>query len=395
MVSRRRLLQSLGAAALARPRARAAAGPGRRRLVTVFAAGGWDVTRVYAPVFGSETVDMEAGASEAGSGGLVWVDHPERPSVRAFFERYAPRVALVNGVQVPAVAHESCLSLVSTGRIGGREPDWGTRIAAAQRDAFALPHLVMGSVGYTGSATEVVCGLGRNGQLDRLLSGELLTAAGATLPSDAAQALLDAHAVAAARRREGEHGLFDDLASSVDRGTRLKAQAAALSFAYSDRFEDQVAVLVGALAAGVSRCVTLQVPVGDLRGWDHHNLNDRLQSAAFEELFAGLLHLVGTLESTPGTEGGTLADETVLLVVSEMGRTPWLTATGGKDHWPFTSLMLMGPGVAGGQVLGGYDADLYGTGGLGVEALGATLLALCDVDPAEAGLGDPLPGALA
>lgn len=396
--TRRRFLRGLGAAGLlplAGPRARASVAPEGRRLVTVFAAGGWDVTRVYAPVFGSDTVDMEAEATEAESGGLVFVDHPDRPSVRDFFERYGPRTAIVNGIQVPAVAHESCLSLISTGVIGGRRSDWATWIAAARGDAFALPHLVLGSVAYPGERTEMVCSLGRNGQLDRLLSGELLAAGGGTVPSDAAQALLDAHAAARAQAAAGGGAAFADYASSVDRGVRLKAQAADLSFAYTDAFADQVAVVAGALAADVSRCVTLQVPVGDLRGWDHHNQNDLLQSEAFEDLFAGLLLLLETLDATPGPQGGSLADETVIAVVSEMGRTPWLTATGGKDHWPFTSVMLLGAGVAGGRVVGSYDADLYGETRLGVADLGTTLLELCGVDPGEAGVSGGIPGVIA
>ena len=55
-----------------------------------------------------------------------------------------------------------------------------------------------------------------------------------------------------------------------------------------------------------------------------------------------------------------MIDDTVVLVVSEMGRTPKLNATGGKDHWPVTSAMLIGGGLPGGRVLGGTDDALYG-----------------------------------
>jgi hypothetical protein len=68
----------------------------------------------------------------------------------------------------------------------------------------------------------------------------------------------------------------------------------------------------------------------------------------------------------------------------------------GKDHWTYTSAMLIGSGVAGGQAIGDYDEYLLGEavdlrdGGVsdsGVDLLpghiGATLLALGDVDPGE------------
>jgi uncharacterized protein (DUF1501 family) len=79
-----------------------------------------------------------------------------------------------------------------------------------------------------------------------------------------------------------------------------------------------------------------------------------------------------------------------------MGRFPTLNTTGGKDHWNFTSALLIGAGVAGGRAIGGYDDALKGRdvdlasgdvrdGATPMHSghLGATLLALGDVDPAE------------
>jgi len=43
----------------------------------------------------------------------------------------------------------------------------------------------------------------------------------------------------------------------------------------------------------------------------------------------------------------------MIVLVSEMGRTPRLNRDGGKDHWPVTSAMLLGAGVAGNRLLGG------------------------------------------
>ena len=82
--------------------------------------------------------------------------------------------------------------------------------------------------------------------------------------------------------------------------------------------------------------------------------------------------------------------------MSEMGRTPALNGAEGKDHWPYTSLMLIGPGVSGGRVLGATNAALVGqpielsTGTpassgsvLTPAAVAAGLLSHLDVDPAE------------
>jgi uncharacterized protein (DUF1501 family) len=51
-----------------------------------------------------------------------------------------------------------------------------------------------------------------------------------------------------------------------------------------------------------------------------------------------------------------LLDETVVAVLSEMGRTPKINKNGGRDHYPpvWTNI-LAGGGIKGGQVIGSSD----------------------------------------
>ncbi|HEV3117441.1 MAG TPA: DUF1501 domain-containing protein [Gemmataceae bacterium] len=52
-----------------------------------------------------------------------------------------------------------------------------------------------------------------------------------------------------------------------------------------------------------------------------------------------------------------LLDETLVVMMGEMGRTPKLNANGGRDHWTFCySVILAGTGVRGGSVYGASDA---------------------------------------
>ena len=135
--------------------------------------------------------------------------------------------------------------------------------------------------------------------------------------------------------------------------------------------------------------------------WDSHANNDSEQSMLFESFFSEMLNLVDVLENTAGNEAETLADETVVVCLSEMGRTPQLNGSSGKDHWPYGSAMMWGPGVRGGQVIGAFDEAQFGmdvdpaTGELsesgqpiGPNVLGATLMLLGDVDPADENLVD-------
>src|SRR5713226_1887530 len=52
-----------------------------------------------------------------------------------------------------------------------------------------------------------------------------------------------------------------------------------------------------------------------------------------------------------------LLDETLVVVMSEMGRTPKINANGGRDHWTYCySVLFAGAGIRGGTVCGASDA---------------------------------------
>jgi len=110
---------------------------------------------------------------------------------------------------------------------------------------------------------------------------------------------------------------------------------------------------------GVRMCTVNQFStVFDCVTWDMHanggSLNTTLADyretvcPQFDRAFAALLDDLD--------ERGLLA-ETVVSVVSEMGRSPWFNNRGGRDHWAgvWTNFMAGGP-VAGGTVVGSSDA---------------------------------------
>ena len=83
------------------------------------------------------------------------------------------------------------------------------------------------------------------------------------------------------------------------------------------------------------------------------------------------------------------------MVVSEMGRTPKLNVGQGKDHWPVTSTLVFGAGVAGNRVAGATDDSLgarlvdFATGqaadgGKQIQSanVAAAVLKIVGVDPA-------------
>jgi uncharacterized protein (DUF1501 family) len=404
-LSRRRLLQgaAAGAGALALPRpARAAVAPEDRKFIFVVNYGGWDPTRVFAPAFDNPAVDMEYNAAAVTAGTLEYVGSPERPSVRAFFEDHWDRSVILNGLLVPSVAHDACLRLALTGRGAQDGADWAAIIGGEAAERFTLPAVALAGPSYPGIYGASVTSLGQTNQLVGLLTGDLLSRsdervrrldwrAESTIDAYLARrgpAWRDAGAGQSARRE----ALGEAYALSIERTRTLKDLLFSVDWSGGATFAASAGVAVDLLRLGLSRCATMMY-LGN--AWDTHQANDGAQSQNFELLFGELVALMDLLEATPGEAGGTLADETVVVVLSEMGRTPKLNADLGKDHWPVTSALLVGPGLAGGRVIGAFDELFYGapvdldTGEvdeamgatLSCDVLGGTLLTLAGLDP--------------
>lgn len=404
--SRRGLLQgaALSAAAAglgAWPRpARAARSDLRFLFVRNF--GGWDPTRVFAAAsLGNPAVSYETLAAVRSFGDLSIIEHPNRPSVSAFFEQHAPRALVLNGLIVPSVNHRACERIAYTGSNAETAADWPTLIADAAGGRFALPHVVIGGRAMPGRLGRAVVRIGADGQVGKLLDGSVLAGSDQPTPGldGSASALVEAHvrARAAARSASADRALAREFAAAQERALEKAAVIAeigdAVNWTTDGSFESQAELAVDLLALGLARCATISF---DRTSWDSHEANETKQSDNFEDLFAGLIGLADALELTPGVTAPTLADETVVVVMSEMGRTPNVNDDKGKDHWAHTSALLFGAGVFGGRTIGGYSSLFYGEavdpasgaldpGGLELTpaVVGSTLLALADAGPSD------------
>jgi uncharacterized protein (DUF1501 family) len=91
--------------------------------------------------------------------------------------------------------------------------------------------------------------------------------------------------------------------------------------------------------------------------WDCHGFPDLPTRVADlkEHVAASFDQAVSALLDDLVARG--LYEDTLICCFGEMGRTPTLTATGGRDHWTCCwSVMLGGGGLRGGQVVGASDA---------------------------------------
>lgn len=421
MWTRRRILSTapalLGGAALGSlwptQRALAATSGNNLKFIFVINYGGWDPTRVFANEFWNPMVDMESSAQVGQFGDLSFVDHENRPAVREFFEKYYSRSVIFNGMQVPSVAHENCLRIVMTGTTAQDSADWGAILGGMGADAYALPQVVLGAPSFPGAFGTYVTRTGTTGQLQGLISGDIASWSDKPVgqPDWRSEDIMDSYlkrrlaaaADAAAAGRDAT--LRAAMETAVTRGVALKDLVGVVDFSGASSFGGQLDLAVQLLSLQVTRVASVAF---SYYGWDTHINNDLYQSANFQEMFRNLNTLMQTLESTPGESAATLADETVIVVLSEMGRTPQLNSGDGKDHWPYTSAMVVGPGLRGGRVIGANDAYYYGQlvdlasgevsesgSNFNSQVLGATLLAMADIDPNDFVSGvEPITGIL-
>jgi hypothetical protein len=139
--------------------------------VFVVASGGWDPTRALVRAWESRGAEVEPGSGPGTIGELAWVDHPARPAVRAFFTRWAERSLILNGLLVRSIAHDACRRLLLTGGPAGDTPDWPAILATQGREAYTLPHVVLGGPSFAGGLGAGVARTGAYGQLGELLDG--------------------------------------------------------------------------------------------------------------------------------------------------------------------------------------------------------------------------------
>ena len=117
--------------------------------------------------------------------------------------------------------------------------------------------------------------------------------------------------------------------------------------------------------------------------------------------------LIGELDATPHPHKASskLSDHTHILVFSDFCRTPQINLSGGRDHYPNNSALIISPKFRGGRTFGATDldqvlpADVQGAlaGRLAPPDLLATFLHAFGIDPRNGYLrdGDVVPEMLA
>ncbi|MGF1464509.1 MAG: DUF1501 domain-containing protein [Sandaracinaceae bacterium] len=330
------------------------------RLIIVFARGGWDTTLSIDPKPEVPTIDTPDGAVRRFADLPIW-SHPTRPSVDAFFERWAERTAVVHGIEVRSFVHLDCEKRMLTGTPSDTAPDLGALAADCLGRDRPIPYLVLGGVARSGPLEALVGRVGATNQVLSLVDPRMaypdVTGTPELTLTSGEQALVARFAAANDARLRATRGMRASNARRIEEFIGSSSRAEDLSaFVRQAGLGDRQLVVdprvqlglgVQALASELSQAVLVEVG-----GFDSHQNNHAVQTIRQEQLFSALTGLMTDLE-----EAG-LQDDTTVAVMSEMGRTPLLNGQDGKDHWPTASAMLIGARVRGGRAYGATD-DLF------------------------------------
>jgi hypothetical protein len=327
--------------------------------IFVNANGGWDPTDLCDPKgrlneTSADPVNTYMSGDIIQNGNITFAPHPGHAD---FLAKYGPRMLVVRGIDLSTNGHTEGLRHSFSGRLPDGNPSLAALIAATHAPNLPTSYFTAG--GY--DATSGIVGATRvgnpnvlqtiafpnqinpqeqlqNGQTerrtfhDRGVEEKIEQARSARWDALRSKQRL-------ARVRTSINELYT---AGLDQSTLKRVSECIPDPLSRDRFESQVQVALAAYKAGA----TISMSMG-FGSFDTHGNHDQSHIPQMQQLLTKIDYLWTEAERLQ------VADRVMLVLTSEMGRTPHYNAGNGKDHWSITSAILMGPGVPANRVIGG------------------------------------------
>jgi uncharacterized protein (DUF1501 family) len=339
------------------------------------AAGGWDNTALMDPK-GGEPHSAFYGESHIGTvGGIRYAPKDVVADVQDFFQRYGNSLLVVNGIDTQTNSHDVGPRHVWSGNIRTGTPSLGSLMAAIYEHeaGLTLPMAMLSSGGY--DYTDGLIPPGRVGDPNTLIDISLPyrvnprdeSSLDRFLPPEVEVQIRAKQALRSARMQDGNvlpyiRKVMQDLdrARSAEVGFgAIQSEFANLPALTTEENANplipKARVAVSAMKAGV--CLAANLSTG---GFDTHVDHDNLHRDRLQLYLDAVDWTARTLENLG------LLNRAVFVMASDFSRTTYnldVDQPGrGKDHWPITSVMMMGRGIAGGRVVGETDDGSNGDG---------------------------------
>lgn len=357
-----------------------------RCLVTLQAAGGWDTASFCDPkenLPGEREITAWSRSNETRVAGNI----PYAPygTNAAFFEKYHRDMLVINGVDAQTNAHSVGEVINWTGRSSRGFPTLGALFASVNAPTAPLSYLNFGGVASTERLLRFTR-LNNPRQLAEVLDPGAIFQSRFVNPVfmeqiEAAQAAraeatlarettmpLHAYNTRAYLESLNTKGSLRRLADILPPQGAFPSPEAPTALAGASRLKASMMYSILSFRAGLSSAAGLWQP-----GFDTHNSHD----GDHEPLLSFLTDALDFFWNYAEEQG--VADRITLVVGSDFGRTPWYNSTGGKDHWPIGSYLIMEKGANWGNRVvgatdGGQNASRINPDSLQVVNSGGTLI---------------------
>ncbi len=320
------------------------------------ASGGWDTTYLMDPkgVGGINRLYDEGDILTNGDVKFAPTSKQisEGMSNEDFFGKYAKELLVLNGLDYSVNNHSPCSRYMATGHLDSATyPTFAALVAACRGPECPLSFLTFGNYSATGNLVPMA-------RVPYIQSLKLLANAGSVqgmtqhpyhdgfVDDRIEQALTQQNQRRVTqpnlpRQQRAENMLY---AAQWNSQSLSRITPHIPNSIPKDPLSQQAEIALASFKAGV--CVSANLTIGQ---FDSHQKNDEDQMKLLPRFLASIDYLLRRAEELQ------IREKLVLVIQSEMGRTPTYNKGDGKDHWSIGSIMFLGPGIRGNRVIGSTD----------------------------------------
>lgn len=324
------------------------------------ASGGWDTTCLMDPKGVNETNRLYKEGDILTKGAHKFAPTEKHKtggmSNEEFFGEFGGDLLTLNGLDYSVNNHGPGSRYMATGKLDSLEyPTFAALVAACKGPACPVSFLTFGNYSATGNLVAMsrvpylhslqklanadgVEGSAKSPYHDDFALSRIEQALSEQRDARATQPMLP-------RQARAENMLY---AAQVNSKAMQRITPHIPKDVPKERLMQQAEIALVSFKAGV--CVSANLSIGQ---FDSHANNDADQMKLIPELLAGIACVMRRAEELK------IRDKLVIVIQSEMGRTPNYNKGNGKDHWSIGSIMCMGAGIKGDRVIGATDGGQF------------------------------------
>jgi uncharacterized protein (DUF1501 family) len=271
-----------------------------------------------------------------------------------FYAEFGDELLTFNGLDYSVNNHSPGARYMATGKLDSLAyPTFAALVAACRGPECPLAFLTFGNYSATGnlvamSRVPYLPSLQKIANADAV-EGNVKSPYHDKFALDRIEkALREHHEAAGPRLPRAERGESMLYAAQVNSKALERVTQYIPKTSPKERLSQQAEIALASFKAGV--CVSANLTIGQ---FDSHANNDPDQMKLIPEFLAGIAYMIrraGELK---------IREQLVVVVQSEMGRTPNYNSGNGKDHWSIGSILFLGKGIKGNRVIGATDEKQF------------------------------------